>query len=119
LRSIVEGLACELARHLGYFSDAGLPARRLVMCGVAAASRVTPQIVADVTGQQVTCVDEPAVSAFGASLIGRALLEEDANLGQLAKELAPATRTVMPGENAAEYGRLLEEYLDPFGPTAG
>ena len=35
-------------------------------------------------------------------------------LGQLAEKLAPSSRTVSPGENRAEYGRLLEEYLQPF-----
>ena len=115
LRAAVEGLSCELARHLGFFTSAGLPVRRLVMCGTAAASRVTPQIVADVTEQPVSCVTEPAVSALGAAVIGRALVEQDLELGELAEKLTPSSRTVSPGENVSEYGRLLREYLAPFG----
>ena len=114
LRSAVEGLSCELARHLGFFTAAGLPVRRLVMCGAAAASRITPQIVADVTEQPVSCVTEPAVSALGAAVIGRALVEQDVELGDLAEKLTPSSRTVSPGENVPVYDRLLEEYLEPF-----
>ena len=115
LRATIEGLSCELARHLGFFTYAGLPVRRLVMCGGAAASRVTPQIVADVTEQPVSCVSVSAVSALGAAVIGRALVESDVELGELAQRLAPASRTVSPGENVTEYDSLLEEYLAPFG----
>lgn len=53
LRAAVEGLACELARYLDVLVAGGFTVRRLVMCGKAAASRVTPQIVADATGRPV------------------------------------------------------------------
>jgi len=114
IRAVVEGLACELARHLNLLTDAGLPARRLVMCGGAASSRVTPQIVADVTGRPVACVSESAPSAFGAATIARAMAEPDADLAALARELAPASRTVEPGENVPVYRELLAKYLEPF-----
>lgn len=114
IRAVVEGLACELARHLRILIDAGLPVRRLVMCGGAAASRVTPQIVADVTGRPVACVTEPAVSALGAATIARALVEPQQDLADLARKLAPASRTVEPGENEPVYRELLEAYLEPF-----
>ena len=114
IRAVVEGLACELARHLKFLTDAGLPVRRLVMCGGAAASRVTLQIVADVTNRPVACVSESAVSAFGAATIARALVEPEVDLADLARKLAPASRLVEPGENQATYQRLLEKYLAPF-----
>jgi xylulokinase len=114
IRAVVEGLACELARHLRMLTDAGLPVRRLVMCGGAAASRVTPQIVADMTDRPVACVSETAPSAFGAATIARALVEPDQDLAELARKLAPASRTVEPGENRSVYRELLEKYLEPF-----
>jgi len=114
LRAALEGLACELARHLRLLAGADFPVRRLVMCGRGAASRVTPAIVADVTGQPVACVSEPAVSAFGAATIARALLEPGANLAQLADRFAPPRRTVLAGEHGGTYRRLLEKYLQPF-----
>ena len=39
VRAVVEGLACELLRHIRLLTDAGLPVSRLVMCGSAAAGR--------------------------------------------------------------------------------
>jgi xylulokinase len=114
IRAVVEGLACELARHLRMLTDAGLPVRRLVMCGGAASSRTTPQIVADVTDRPVACVSESAPSAFGAATIARALVEPDRDLAELSRKLAPASRTVEPGENQPTYRELLEKYLEPF-----
>ncbi len=96
IRAVVEGLADELARHLAMFDSAGMPINRLVMCGLAAASRVTPQIVAHATGRPVTCVAQPAVSAFGAATIARAMIDDTTALAQLAQDLAPSTETVEP-----------------------
>ncbi|MCR4411120.1 MAG: FGGY family carbohydrate kinase [Thermoguttaceae bacterium] len=134
VRAVVEGLACELARHLKLFEDAGLSVHRLVLCGGAAASRITPQILADVTGQPVACVTQPAVSALGAALIARALVERvpsdgrpetprpgtvpcptagpGADLASFVDRLAPPCRTLSPGPDAACYARLLRRYLE-------
>ena len=114
IRAVVEGLACELARHLRFLADASLPVRRLVLCGGAAASRVTPQIIADVTNRPVACVSESAPSALGAATIARALVEPEVDLADLARRLAPPSRTVEPGENGPRYRELLERYLEPF-----
>jgi xylulokinase len=113
LRAVVEGLACELNRHLRLLTHAGLPVTRLVMCGTAAASRVTPQILADVTERPVCCVAEPAVSAYGASVIARALAERR-SLADLSRQLAPATKTIEPGPDRSAYQRLMARYLEPF-----
>jgi len=114
IRAVVEGLACELARHLRFLTDAGLPVRRLVLCGGAAGSRITPQIIADVTGRPVACVSESAPSALGAATIARALVEPEVDLADLARRLAPPSRLVEPGENRPKYGELLARYLEPF-----
>jgi len=118
VRAAVEGLACELGRHLAFLTDAGLPVRRLAMCGPAAASRFTPQIVADVVDRPVACVTEPAVSAFGAAVVARTLVDRDTDLGELARRLAPAGRMLHPGENTPLYRRLFERYLEPFAADA-
>ena len=110
IRAVVEGLACERARRLKFLSDAGLPVRRLVLSGGAAGSRVTPQIIADVTNRSVACVSESAPSAFGAATIARAMVEPEADLAALARKLAPASRTVEPGENVPTYRELLVKY---------
>ena len=118
LRAVVEGLACELARHLELIARAGLPARRLVMCGPAATSRVTPQIVADVTERPVACIGESAISAYGATIVARRLAEPQVDLRTLAERLAPRHREVQPGPHAEVYGELLRGYLEPFTSTA-
>ena len=119
IRAVVEGLACEFARHLRFLTDAGLLVHRMVMSGGAATSRVTPQIIADVTNRPVACVDESAPSAFGAATIARALVEPDRDLAELSRKLAPASRTVEPGENRPAYRELLEKYLEPFSKRPG
>ena len=113
-RAVVEGLGCELARHLSFLTDAGFSVGRLVMCGDAASSRVTPQIIADITGLPVARGSGPAVSAFGAAVVARALVEPDVGLAALARRLSPARQTVHPGEHAPMYRQLYQKYLEPF-----
>ncbi len=114
LRAVVEGLACELARHLSALQKGGISVERLAMSGAAAKSSVTPGIIADVVGCPVACLEEPSISAFGAGVAARALVEPGADLAELARELAPSTRTVDPGANARMYAELFERYLKPF-----
>ena len=119
LRAVVEGLACELARHLMLLTEAGFPVTRLRMCGSAAASRLTPQIIADVTQRPVACVDAFDVSSFGAAVIARALaVERDLDLPRLIAEAAPTGRTFYPGKDVPLYNALLEQYLQDFTRTA-
>jgi xylulokinase len=118
LRAVVEGLACELTQHLGWFTAAGAPVRRLVVSGPTAVSSVVPRILADVTNRPVTCLSQPDVSAFGAATIARGLVEPDADLRELASAVAPTQRTVSPGENVELYCDLFTEYLAAFGDAA-
>jgi len=119
IRAVVEGLACELMRHLRLLTDAALPIRRLILCGAAAASCATPQIIADLSGRPVACVTEPAVSALGAAVVARSLVEPHEALAALAARLAPQCRIVEPGAHAPLYQRLLEEYLEAFNAGGG
>jgi xylulokinase len=115
VRAVVEGLACELARHLRSLQRAGFPLRRLFLCGPAAESRHTPQIVANVTDLPVLCIHLPGVSAFGAAVLARALVEPGLPLDVLARQSSPARFTVSPNQDARRYGKLLARYLQPFG----
>ena len=110
LRAVVEGLAFELARYLRFWKDAGMRVERLVMCGRAAASRVTPQVVADATGTPVDCCAETDTSAFGAAVLARGLVEPDAGLDELARQMAPDVRPFEPGPHSALYRELAAEY---------
>lgn len=114
LRAVVEGLACELARHLRVLFEGGVTVDRLAMSGAAAASNVTPGIVANVVGCPVACLQESSISAFGAGVVARALVEPGAGLAELARELSPASRTVEPGDDAEIYAELLRRYVEAF-----
>lgn len=112
LRAAIEGLACELARHLRALADGGHSPSRVLLSGGAASSRVTPQIIADVTGRPVAAVTEPAVSALGAAVLARALVEPGRELRELAEKLASASRRFSPGPDAPAYQRLLKRFLE-------
>ena len=70
------------------------------MCGSAATSRLTPQIIADVTRRPVACIDAFDVSALGAAAVARALVENDVGLSRLAAERASIGRTCVPDQDA-------------------
>jgi xylulokinase len=114
LRSVVEGLACELTRHLMLLAKSGFAIRRLTMCGSAATSRQTPQIIADVTGLPVVCVETFDTSALGAAVIAQALVEKKADLAQLADQCPSIKVAFDPGPHRSCYEELLERYMQPF-----
>jgi len=111
LRGVVEGLAMELARYLRFLGDGGVPTKRLVMTGGAAASRLTPQIVSDATGLPLACATESEMSALGAAMVARGLLEPSVELARISQEMAPPVQTFQPGPDADFYRQLFEEYL--------
>jgi len=111
LRAVVEGLAMELTRYLGMLAEAGAAAERLIMCGGAAGSEITPQVIADATGLPVDRAVEPDAAAVGAAILARGLVEDHASLADLARERKVAQRRVVPGGNAAAYGEMFEQYI--------
>jgi xylulokinase len=114
IRAVVEGLACELLRHIDLLKRAGIQTKRLIMCGSAASGRNTPQIIANVTRLPVGCVKTPDISALGAAMLARALVEPDVRLETIARQWAPPRRTVTPTEQTAVYQDLYTGYLSIF-----
>jgi xylulokinase len=110
-RTVVEGLAFELKRHLLFLRRAGVPVKNLLMGGAAAAGRVTPQILADVTGLPVGCSGTGASSLLGAAILARGLIEPRKSLAALADDMVPRARQVRPGSDAALYAARFAEYL--------
>jgi len=117
LRAVVEGLALELARYLRLLGRAGQATGRLIMCGGAAASRVTPQIVADATALPVACAAEPDTGALGAAMLARGLIEPAAPLAEIAAQMAPPSRAVAPGADARACRAMLEDYVRSLPPA--
>jgi xylulokinase len=111
LRSLVEGLACELGRYLHMMNKGGVEVGRLVLCGKAAASTVTPGIIADTTGLPVDCVAITETSSLGAAILARCLVEPDTGLAALADHMRPPVRRVEPGQGSPAARAILEEYL--------
>jgi sugar (pentulose or hexulose) kinase len=111
LRAVLEGLAFELRRQVGFLHQAGLPAERLVLGGAAAASLITPQILAAVTGLPVVCAGPYGASPLGAAILARGLLEPTASLADLAKEMAPELRRIEVGPAAPMYDEQFTHYL--------
>jgi sugar (pentulose or hexulose) kinase len=107
----VEGLACELGRYLAMMATGGVRVERLIMCGKAAASRVTPQIIADATGLPVDCATLPETSSLGAAMLARKLVEPARGLVELSDVMKPPMQRVQPGQGREQAARRFEEYL--------
>lgn len=115
VRAVVEGLALELARYLNLLKEGGVPVQRLVMCGGGAASRVTPQIVADACGLPVARVTRSDTSALGAAVLARGLVQPDSSLAELALAMVCGAGQVAPGDKRTIYRILFSEYLAALG----
>jgi len=111
IRAVVEGLGYELNRYLGLLRGSGQRVERLVMGGGAAASRVTPPMLADITGLPLRCFAGSDASLIGAAILARGLLEPGQSLAALAGQMTSAASEVMPGPNARFYQQQYERYL--------
>lgn len=111
MRAVVEGLAFELNRYLGFLRNAGWPVERLVLGGGAASSRVTTQILADVTGLPLACLPSGEASLLGAAILARGLLEPRTSLAELSDAMLLPARRVEPGANASFYPEQFRAYL--------
>ncbi len=111
MRAVVEGLACELFRYLRFLLNSGITMKRLIMCGKAGSSLITPQILADVTDLPVMCASYSGASALGAAVMAAGILEPEKPLQSIAERMATPVREVLPGANREIYRKLRQEYL--------
>ena len=111
MRAVVEGLACELFRYLRFLHNSGITMKRLIMCGKAGSSIITPQILADVTDLPVMCASYSGASALGAAIMAAGILAPDEPLQRIAERMATPVREVLPGTNRDFYRQLRQEYL--------
>ena len=111
MRAVVEGLACELFRYLRFLHNSGITMKRLIMCGKAGSSIITPQILADVTDLPVMCASYSGASALGAAVLAAGILQPDEPLQHTAERMATPVREVLPGANCDFYRELRQEYL--------
>jgi len=111
MRAVIEGLAFELNRHLNFLRAAAWNPRRIVMCGGAAHSGVTPQIIADVIGVPVQVSAAGEEGLLGALIVARGLLEPKTSLKNLAAQVTRSFKTFRPGAHASAYRTAFKEYL--------
>jgi xylulokinase len=111
IRAVLEGLACELARHIGFLRAAGMSVERLVLSGSGAASRVTPPILAAVTGVPLACAGPEGGSPLGAAILARGLIEPATPLPMLAEQMAPVSQPVEAGPATSLYQQQFKQYL--------
>jgi sugar (pentulose or hexulose) kinase len=118
VRAVVEGLGCELNRYLNLLRASGQQVQRLVMGGGAAASRVTPSMLADITGLPLRCFAGSDASLIGAVILARGLLESGHSLATLAGQMTSASSEVTPGPQAGFYRQQYERYAKslPLSP---
>ncbi|MFO7959273.1 MAG: FGGY-family carbohydrate kinase [Candidatus Brocadiia bacterium] len=100
----------ELTRYVRLLEEQGTTAERLIMCGGAADSAVTPRIVADALGLPVACITEGEVSALGGAVLARALVDNSRELAALSETMRPEERLLNPGPPRGLYGELFREY---------
>ena len=112
LRSVVEGLGCELNRYLGFLRLADWPVDRLVLGGGAADSPTTAQILADITGVPLTRVSYRDTSLLGAAILARGLVEPGTSLENLADQMRPSCDSVCPGVNTSLYREQYRRYVE-------
>ncbi len=112
IRAVVEGLGYELNRYLGLLRAKGQQVEGLAMGGGAAASSITPQVLADISGLPLHCLTGSDATTLGAAILARGLLEPQACLATIAKEMRPPARVVTPGPNAPFYQQEFRRYLD-------
>lgn len=118
VRALVEGLACELDRYLRLMADGGVPVERLIMCGKAASSTVTPRIIADATGLPVDCASLAETGSLGAAIFARAMTSPDIPLAALADAMKPSMRRVAPGEACRDARQRSDQYVSSLAPRA-
>lgn len=111
LRAVVEGLAFELQRHLDFLREAQIPIQRLALCGGAAHSHTTSQIIADVVGVPMNCHAADHGSLLGAIILARSLVENRRSLAELSATMTPPGRLIKPGPDAALYRQLYAAYV--------
>jgi len=116
VRSLVEGLACELGRYLQLMADGGVRVERLVMCGKAASSAVTPQIIADTTGLPVDCASLAETGSLGAAVFARGMVSPGVPLVVLADSMKPDMRRVAPGPGRADAEQRRRQYIQSLAP---
>jgi len=111
LRAVYEGVALNLRWMLEAAAAAGLPCPRVRAIGGGARSDAWMQLLADVVGREVECVERPQeAGARGAALAAAVALGAFAKMGEAGRAVR-VRKTFRPQkESAALYGELFDAF---------
>ena len=126
-RSLLEGVAYGLRHHFDLMAEVGVVPGRLVAVGGGSQDRLWTQIVADVTGQVLECVELPIGPALADAFLAGYGLGLFENFEPLAERWVRIGRVVRPDPGAtavydryyAVYRRLYERNVEAMHELAG
>ena len=110
LRALQEGVAFSLKDCYGVLLEMGLPAKRILLIGGGARSRLWSRIVCDVFDLPVE-IPTPGDASFGTALLagtGAGIFPDSATAVRQCLKMAPPLEPVP--ENAARYAALFQKY---------
>jgi xylulokinase len=110
-RGLLEGVAYGLRHHFDLMAEVGVAPRRLVALGGGSQSELWTQIVSDVTGQTLECVDQPIGPALGDAFLAGYGVGLFRDFAPLAEEWLRIGRTVRP---EAAVASLYQRYYDVY-----
>jgi xylulokinase len=118
-RGVLEGVAYGVRHHCDLMAEVGVVPRRLVAVGGGSQSELWMQIVSDVTGQTLECVERPIGPALADAFLAGYGLGLFSELAPLAERWVRIERTVRPNARATTaYDRYYRVYRRLYERTA-
>ena len=125
-RGLLEGVAYGVRHHFDLMAEIGVVPRRLVAVGGGSRSQLWTQIVSDVTGQTLECVDQPIGPALADAFLAGYGIGLFRDFALLAERWVRIGRTVRPDPGATAiyhqyyhvYRRLYERTVEEMHDLA-
>ena len=95
-KGILEGIGYDLMANLAAMEEAGVPAQRIRASGGGSRSAAWCQLKADMTGKEVTVVDNPEGSALGAAVCAAAAVGIFGSIEEGADRMVTLGKTYTP-----------------------
>lgn len=117
-RALIESIALGNRRIVENFNEHGVPIKRIVACGgIAVKSPLTMQVIADVSGLEVSVPDSAEVPARGAALFGAVAAGSFSDIDAAVLATRPTVaRTYVPDRRAVlVYDEIYAVYRELYG----
>jgi xylulokinase len=118
-RALLEGVAYGVRHHLDLMAEVGVAPRRLVAVGGGSRSGPWTQIVADVTGRTIECVERPIGPVLADAFLAGYGIDLFSDFAPLAERWVRIGHTVRPDPRATSiYDRYYRVYRGLYERTA-